>query len=57
LHNISVSGKKFSEAQGGKGNFIKQKIFGDVRSLEEEGSSAPHEYEDLHGRRNVLGTR
>jgi hypothetical protein len=51
LHNISVSGKKFSEAQGGKGNFIKQKIFGDVRSLEEEGSSAPHEYEDLHGRR------
>ncbi|CAK9219508.1 unnamed protein product [Sphagnum troendelagicum] len=24
LHNISVSGKKFSEAQGEKGNFIKR---------------------------------
>jgi hypothetical protein len=24
LHNIPVSGKKFSEAQGGKGSFIKR---------------------------------
>jgi hypothetical protein len=53
LHNIPVSGKKFSEAEGGKGSFIKRNccrgISGHVRSWEEEGSSAPHE--DLHGRR------